>query len=57
MTVHGIGHHGARDLYSQGFRSAEDMRKSGRWEKEFRYHDDIQHPCVPSSRLSWDERA
>ncbi|TNY18636.1 DNA polymerase mu [Rhodotorula diobovata] len=50
MTVHGIGHHGARDLYSQGFRSAEDMRKSGRWEKEFRYHDDIQHP-IPRAEV------
>ncbi|GAA5852035.1 hypothetical protein JCM9279_005039 [Rhodotorula babjevae] len=50
MTVHGIGHHGARDLYSQGYRSAEDMRKSGRWEKEFRYHDDIQHP-IPRAEV------
>ncbi|GAA5904753.1 hypothetical protein JCM8208_001344 [Rhodotorula glutinis] len=50
MTVHGIGHHGARDLYSQGFRSAEDMRKSRRWEKEFRYHDDIQHP-IPRAEV------
>jgi len=57
MTVHGIGHHGARDLYTQGYRSAEDMRKSGRWEKEFRYHDDIQHPCVPSLRLARGSRA
>ncbi|POY75321.1 hypothetical protein BMF94_1692, partial [Rhodotorula taiwanensis] len=44
MTVHGIGQHTAKELYSQGYRSAEDMRKSGHWQKEFRYHDDIQLP-------------
>jgi hypothetical protein len=47
MTVHGVGHHTAKELYEQGYRSAEDMRASGKWEKEFRYHDDIQLPCVP----------
>ncbi|GAA5919160.1 hypothetical protein JCM5296_004095 [Sporobolomyces johnsonii] len=42
MTVHGVGHLKAKDLYSSGYRSAEDLRKTGEWEKEFRYHDDIQ---------------
>lgn len=44
MTVHGVGHHSAKELYSLGYRSAEDLRKSGKWEKEFKYHDDIQLP-------------
>lgn len=44
MTVHGIGHHTAKELYAQGYRSADDMRKSGKWETEFKYHDDIQLP-------------
>ncbi|GAA6028582.1 hypothetical protein JCM8097_007293 [Rhodosporidiobolus ruineniae] len=44
MTVHGIGHHKAKELYEQGYRSAEDLRESGQFEKEFRYHDDIQLP-------------
>ncbi|GAA6017371.1 hypothetical protein JCM11491_006633, partial [Sporobolomyces phaffii] len=42
MTVHGVGHHRAKELYVQGYRSAEDLRKTGQWDKEFRYHDDIQ---------------
>ncbi|GAA5824972.1 hypothetical protein JCM11251_006046 [Rhodosporidiobolus azoricus] len=42
MTVHSVGHHKAKELYEQGFRTAEDLRKSGRFDKEFRYHDDIQ---------------
>ncbi|GAA6050647.1 hypothetical protein JCM3770_000871 [Rhodotorula araucariae] len=50
MTVHGIGHHTAKELYSQGYRCAEDMRKSGRWEKEFLYHDEIQHP-IPRAEV------
>lgn len=56
MTVHGIGHHTAKELYAQGYRSAEDMRRSGKWEKEFRYHDDIQETCVlvPASRDELD---
>lgn len=48
MTVHGIGHHTAKELYALGYRSAEDMRKSGKWETEFKYHDDIQLPYVGS---------
>ncbi|BGP17708.1 hypothetical protein JCM10213_005288 [Rhodosporidiobolus nylandii] len=43
MTVHGVGQHKAKDLYAEGFRSAEDMRQSGKYAKEFLYHDDIQH--------------
>ncbi|BGP41435.1 hypothetical protein JCM10449v2_005416 [Rhodotorula kratochvilovae] len=50
MTVHGIGHHTAKELYSQGFRCAEDMRRSGKWQKEFLYHDDIQHP-IPRAEV------
>ncbi|GAA6058963.1 hypothetical protein JCM10212_001673 [Sporobolomyces blumeae] len=42
MTVHGVGHHRAKELYTEGCRSAEDLRRTGNWEKEFRYHDDIQ---------------
>ncbi|GAA5832925.1 hypothetical protein JCM5353_003306 [Sporobolomyces roseus] len=42
MTVHGVGHHRAKELYQEGYRSAEDLRKTGKWDKEFRYHDDIQ---------------
>ncbi|GAA5993476.1 hypothetical protein JCM11641_002670 [Rhodosporidiobolus odoratus] len=42
MTVHGVGQHKAKELYEQGFKTAEDMRKSGKFEKEFLYHDDIQ---------------
>ncbi|GJN90271.1 hypothetical protein Rhopal_003272-T1 [Rhodotorula paludigena] len=50
MTVHGIGHHTAKELYAQGYRSAEDMRRSGKWEKEFRYHDDIQE-TIPRAEV------
>ncbi|CEQ41545.1 SPOSA6832_03302, partial [Sporobolomyces salmonicolor] len=42
MTVHGVGHLKAKDLYAAGYRSAEDLKKTGEWEKEFRYYDDIQ---------------
>ncbi|GAA5933417.1 DNA-directed DNA polymerase IV [Sporobolomyces koalae] len=42
MTVHGVGHTRAKELYQEGFRSAEQLRSTGKWEKEFRYHDDIQ---------------
>jgi len=42
MTVHGVGHHRAKELYQEGYRSAEDLRKTGKWDKEFRYHNDIQ---------------
>ena len=52
MTVHGIGHHTAKELYALGYRSAEDLRKSGKWETEFKYHDDIQLPCVVSLHVS-----
>ncbi|BGP09413.1 hypothetical protein NBRC10512v2_005019 [Rhodotorula toruloides] len=55
MTVHGVGHHTAKQLYEQGYRSAEDMRRSGKWEKEFRYHDDIQIP-IPRSEVESIER-
>ncbi|GAA5870775.1 hypothetical protein JCM8547_001705 [Rhodosporidiobolus lusitaniae] len=44
MTVHGVGHHKAKELYERGFTSAEEMRQSGKWQKEFMYHDDIQLP-------------
>ncbi|GAA5906148.1 hypothetical protein JCM6882_006059 [Rhodosporidiobolus microsporus] len=44
MTVHSVGHHKAKELYEQGYRSAEDLRKSGKFDKEFLYHDDVQLP-------------
>ncbi|GAA5880849.1 hypothetical protein JCM3774_000499 [Rhodotorula dairenensis] len=44
MTVHGVGQHTAKELYNLGYRSADDMRKSGKWQTEFKYHDDIQLP-------------
>ncbi|GAA5960812.1 hypothetical protein JCM3765_000826 [Sporobolomyces pararoseus] len=50
MTVHGVGHHRAKELYQEGYRSAEDLRKTGNWEKEFRYHDDIQEK-IPRSEV------
>lgn len=51
MTVHGVGHHTAKELYGKGFRSAEQMRKSGKFDKEFLYHDDIQLSYVTSPSL------
>lgn len=42
VSRHLPGHHRAKELYVQGYRSAEDLRKTGQWDKEFRYHDDIQ---------------
>lgn len=56
MTVHGIGHHTAKELYAQGYRSADDMRKSGKWETEFKYHDDIQLPWVINLHVSESRR-
>ncbi|GAA5907550.1 type-X family DNA polymerase [Sporobolomyces salmoneus] len=50
MTVHGVGHHRAKELYLQGYRSAEDLRKTGQWDKEFQYHEDIQEK-IPRSEV------
>ncbi|GAA6024604.1 hypothetical protein JCM10207_001018 [Rhodosporidiobolus poonsookiae] len=44
MTVHGVGQHKAKELYDEGYRTADQMRQSGKWEKEFRYYEDLQLP-------------
>lgn len=41
MSRTSSGHTRAKELYLQGYRSAEDLRKTGEWDKEFRYHDNI----------------
>jgi hypothetical protein len=42
LRAFSAGHVKAKELYDEGIRTLDDMRKSGRWPVDFKYHDDMQ---------------